>query len=77
MSAAGESEMISRMSFLGIYHVDAHANLDFYAWDEAHKSEFEERLAEAIAGGGIRETIELELDRRILTTYFNKHCIFP
>ena len=74
MSAAGErSDMISRMSFLGIYHDEGHTNLDFYAWDKAHKDTFEDRLAAAIAGGGTPETIELDTDRRILTQYFNTH----
>jgi hypothetical protein len=53
MSAAAaapvsQSEMISRMSFVGLSHDATRDFVDLYAWDEGHKASFEERLENKI-----------------------------
>jgi hypothetical protein len=53
MSAAAaapgsQSEMISRMSFVGLSHDAKRDFVDLYAWDEAHKERFQERLDKKI-----------------------------
>ena len=53
MSAAAaapgsQSEMISRMSFVGLTDDASHPSIDLYAWDEGHKARFEARLEKKI-----------------------------
>ena len=36
------------MSFIGLSHVERRVSIDLYAWDEAHKARFEERLEKKI-----------------------------
>jgi hypothetical protein len=43
-ASASQSEMISRMSFMGLSHIATRDFVDLYAWDAAHKARFEARL---------------------------------
>jgi hypothetical protein len=47
-ASVSQSEMISRMSFVGLSHDAKRDFVDLYAWDEAHKERFQERLDKKI-----------------------------
>ena len=92
MSAAAgaglQSDMISRMSFMGLSHVDTRASIDLYAWDAAHKARFEARLEKKLlrqarkfkfdAAGEVTARVDAKkaehaADKKALQEYFNKH----
>ena len=73
MGAVSDSDMISHMSFLGIYHDVLHPNLDFYVLDYGNKNRFEAKLEAVIADGGNPDTIASDIDRRIIKRYFKEH----
>jgi hypothetical protein len=50
-ASVSQSEMISRMSFVGLSHYALRPSIDLYAWDEAHKERFQERLDKKILRG--------------------------
>ena len=87
-ASGSQSEMISRMSFMGLSHDASRPSIDLYAWDEAHKERFEARLEKKI----LREARKFNFkqspqvsgvvdaakrvhasDKAKLQDYFNKH----
>jgi len=68
MGGIGErSEMISRMSFLGIHDVDSHEHIDWYACEQHDREKFESKLEEIIQSDN-----PIATDTH-LTNYFKFH----
>ncbi len=83
-----QSEMISRMSFMGLSHFAARAFVDLYAWDAAHKARFEARLEKKLmrrarafkfdVAGEVTARVdaakrEHASDKKALQQYFSTH----